>query len=475
MKHAASSPVFTALDFLTTELGLKGAVVEDVAADTASLKFITDLKAHRDTPNGNFFDEVVSTPKNKLWHDKYTMAKDLKPALKLLGVTPKGSKAEVAKQLFDSLDKTPSAPGVTQVQLAVLRTWYLKPFKGSDATRIGLDNEDFIFKMLPSYLQQASFDHCPKITRIEVTQLREVGLVESKKYPCLTCSTDHLCMLRVVWANEDPDYYEPAVCEAKTRATQGTVEAESSVMQAESLHEIYHVESQEDYHKYVRDPAHRVQNWHHIGSFGRRFSLFIVARKGGIMRLVLVDLTEEKREKYMAAMSLLWDTYLVPFERVDTIPDSMKTANLGFLATYENLQFVIGFRVGLRDLVRKEGVLPQAAHILDILVSIWNKTKGGTDQYSRAMEDLHGKWENFLSPTVRLTVRTLKTVFFQAKNAFCLLGVATSLVRGETTTYRAHLKKLSQVITLRTGLYCMDINIYIKLFTYQCTHMSIHL
>ena len=65
------------------------------------------------------------------------------------------------------------------------------------------------------------------------------------------------------------------------------------------------------------------------------------------------------------------------------------------------------------------------------------------------MEDLHGKWENFLPPTCRLTVRVLKTVFFQAKNAFCLLGVATSLVRGETLTYRAHLKKLSRVITLR--------------------------
>ena len=74
--------------------------------------------------------------------------------------------------------------------------------------------------------------------------MREVGLVESKKHPCLTCSTDHLCVLRVVWTNEDPDYYEPVVCKAKTRATACTVEAEVTVMEAESLHETYHVESQ---------------------------------------------------------------------------------------------------------------------------------------------------------------------------------------------------------------------------------------
>ena len=65
------------------------------------------------------------------------------------------------------------------------------------------------------------------------------------------------------------------------------------------------------------------------------------------------------------------------------------------------------------------------------------------------MEDLHGKWENFLRPTPRLTVRALKTVFFQAKNAFCLLKVASALLRGETKSYRRHLEKMKSVISLR--------------------------
>jgi hypothetical protein len=449
MKHAVGSASHTALEFLTAELGLSKAVVEDVTADAASLSLINELKMHRDTPNGTFFDEVVATPKHKLWHDKHALAKDLKPALKLLGVTPKGGKAAVAKLLIDNLNKTPSSPGVTQVQLAVLSSWHLKPFTGSDSTKIGIENEDFIFKMLPSHVSKASCVNCPKITSVEVSFLREVGLVESKAHPTLTCSADHLCMLKVVWSNGDPDYYEPAVCEAKTRAKDSTAEAETAAMEAESLHEMFHVETPGDYAKHVRDPGHRVQNWHHVGCFGRRFSLFIVARKNAIIRVALIDVSEAKREKYMDAMTVLWTTHMTPFETVETMPDSMKTADLGFLVTFEKLQFAIGYRIGLRNLARKEGVLPPAAHILDILVSIWNKTKGGTDQHSRAMEDLHGKWENFLPPTCRLTVRVLKAVFFQAKNAFCLLGVATSLVRGETLTCRAHLKKLSRVIILR--------------------------
>jgi hypothetical protein len=69
------------------------------------------------------------------------------------------------------------------------------------------------------------------------------------------------------------------------------------------------------------------------------------------------------------------------------------------------------------------------------------------------MEDLHGKWENSLSPTARITIRVIKTVFYQAKTSFCLLRIATALQRGEIPTYRAYLRKLSHVITLR-GFAC---------------------
>jgi hypothetical protein len=220
-------------------------------------------------------------------------------------------------------------------------------------------------------------------------------------------------------------------------------------MEKERISTMFHVQNQHDLEKYLRDPKHRVQVWHHIAIYGVRFCLYVVAKKGQIMRVALVDVAETARQKYMKAMTLLWTTYMQPFEKVATIPTEMRTADLGFVETFENLQFVIAYRAGLRSLVRREGVLPPAEHVLDIMIALWNKTKGGTDQYSRAMEDLHGKWENFLRPTPRLTVRAIKTCFFQAKNAFCLLNVASSLLRGETKSYRQHLANLNRVITLR--------------------------
>ena len=100
--------------------------------------------------------------------------------------------------------------------------------------------------------------------------------------------------------------------------------------------------------------------------------------------------------------------------------------------------------------MRQNGPIPQAAHILLTVVALWNKTKGGTDQYSRAMEDLKGKYENFLAPTQRMTIRVIKTVFYQAKIAYCILRAASTIQRGQISTYRKYLKLVApESMTLR--------------------------
>ena len=46
----------------------------------------------------------------------------------------------MAEQLINNLDNPTTSDGDTEVQLKVLATWYLKPFKGNMATRIGICN-----------------------------------------------------------------------------------------------------------------------------------------------------------------------------------------------------------------------------------------------------------------------------------------------------------------------------------------------
>jgi hypothetical protein len=122
-------------------------------------------------------------PKN--WYDNYTMDKTLKPALKLLGVSGHGNKPAIAKQLYSSLENHITAPSAQLVQAKVLATWYLKPFKGSDTTRIGIENEKPIFQILLSYLRlrQASLKECPLIQSVMISQLRDVGM--PTYYSCL--------------------------------------------------------------------------------------------------------------------------------------------------------------------------------------------------------------------------------------------------------------------------------------------------
>ena len=142
----------------------------------------------------------------------------------MLGVSGKGNKSALAQQLYNSLGNKFSLPSITSVQTKVLSSWYLKPFKGSEATRIGIDNEKPIFEMLPSYLHQVSFCDCPHIRSLKISHLRDVGLVESKWHQRLASSVDQLCMIDIEWENGDQPYNGPAVCELKTKATDKTIE-----------------------------------------------------------------------------------------------------------------------------------------------------------------------------------------------------------------------------------------------------------
>jgi hypothetical protein len=114
---------------------------------------------------------------------------------------------------------------------------------------------------------------------------------------------------------------------------------------------MYHVQTEDDLALYVRDPKHRVQTWHHVAVFWVQFCLYIVASQGKIMRVCLIEVTEQKRLKYVQCMSMLWDTCMKPFERVATLPIEMRSGDLGYVEIFENLQFTIAYRAGLRSLV----------------------------------------------------------------------------------------------------------------------------
>ena len=239
-----------------------------------------------------------------------------------------------------------------------------------------------------------------------------------------------------------------ALLELKTKATATTVTKEKELLASNNLLPWVHVVDADGLKQSVRDPGHRVQCMHHMSTYNSRFCLYVVAEAGRVLRCVLIESTAVKRQLYRDALAALWNEYMSPFDSVKTIPAGINESNLGFVETVYNMQFHIAYRKGLRELVRKEGCLPPARHILTFFQALWNPLKGGTDQYSRAMEETHGRWENYLQPTQRLTVRTLKAPLVNAFHAYRLCRSVTALITGQTKSYKQHLRRLNKVISL---------------------------
>ena len=152
----------------------------------------------------------------------------------------------------------------------------------------------------------------------------------------------------------------PAVCELKTRTKDANIEAELTYVCENNLNRFHHVTTLDEFHPRVEEPENRVQLMHHLGARGRRFGLHVVARPGTIMRVVLLEISEEQRAAYMAAITALWENYMTPFEEVATIPAAFRNYDLGHIDTFRNLQFAVAFRNGLRETIREGGPLPDS-------------------------------------------------------------------------------------------------------------------
>jgi hypothetical protein len=88
----------------------------------------------------------------------------------------------------------------------------------------------------------------------------------------------------------------PAVCELKTRTKDANIEAELTYVCENNLNRFHHVTTLDEFHPRVEEPENRVQLMHHLGARGRRFGLHVVARPGTIMRVVLLEISDDQRE-----------------------------------------------------------------------------------------------------------------------------------------------------------------------------------
>ena len=98
------------------------------------------------------------------------------------------------------------------------------------------------------------------------------------------------------------------------------------------------------------------------------------------------------------------------------------------------------------------GLQPSPKYILPTIIVDHNMYKGGADQKTREHSNISGMWENYLTPTQRLVVHTLKYTFDQPFHLYRHAKIYEDVQRGKITSYRQVRNMLCKVISHKSFL-----------------------
>jgi hypothetical protein len=112
----------------------------------------------------------------------------------------------------------------------------------------------------------------------------------------------------------------------------------------------------------------------------------------------------------------------------------------------------IALRKGWREMRAIHGLQPSPKYILPTIIVDHNMYKGGADQKTREHSNISGIWENYLTPTQRLVVHTLKHTFGQPFHLYRHAKIYEDVQRGKITSYRQVRNLLCKVISHKSFL-----------------------
>ena len=365
------------------------------------------------------------------------------------------SKADLGNLLGKNLNKTQPNEDETDkdIALSVLNRWFMAPIKG-DATkglREGLDNEAEVLRLLKEYFVGA--DQPDGEDRLRIVKILHVGLLESHTYERVGTSVDAIVLLQVVKHNGlvyDTLEYEMACVEIKTKTSAKTIgEQESKLLAKEVLnYKVVNVntriEAALEFQNYVDVPDHRCQTLHHAATLGVRKTIYVVAAWKRILRVAVLDFEEEVRVTHMKVMRGIWSEYLWMYEDPTMMPETFKNANLGYIGTFEDLQFAVALSNGMRALIKQEGCIRTAKDIVPLSIACWNHLKGGVDVTSRYLKDCQAEMEGYCSPTQRIFLKIIKMYLLNAYRLYCATMTFEDLADGHITSWKQLRKQMNR-------------------------------
>jgi hypothetical protein len=444
----------TNADVLARVLKMRVSERPDPENDVAMTAFLHHLRS------GNVVQQA-------LWFNGEYLAKKitillLKRALQYMRVPLGGvtSKADLGQLLTVNLNKTqPSEDDEEKdVALSILNRWFMAPIKGeaTKGLREGLENEAEVIRLMKEFFVGA--EQIDGADRIRILKVLHVGLLESNAHERVGTSVDAVVLLQIVKHNGtvyDALHYEVACVEIKTKTSETTIgEQERKLLSNEVLaYKVINVntnpESSSEFQKYVDISDHRVQTLHHAATLGVRKTIYIVAAWKRIMRVVVLDFDDEVRETHMKVMRGVWTEYLWMYEDPTMMPDAFKTASLGFIANFEDLQFAAALTNGMRAFIKQEGCLRTAKDIVPLNIACWNHLKGGVDVTSRYLKDCQAEMEGYCSPTQRIYLKIIKMYLLNAYRLHCATKTFEDLADGHIISWKQLRKQMNRTNTFQ--------------------------
>ncbi len=280
-----------------------------------------------------------------------------------------------------------------------------------------MENEAEVLCLLKEYFVGA--DQPVGEDRIRIVKVMHVGLLESNAYERVGTSVDAIVLLEVVRSTMElctilsSTKWLVLRLKHKTKTSATTIaEQERKLLASEVLS--YKVvsfntsaESSMEFLNYVDVPDHRCQTLHHAATLGVRKTIYIVAAWKRIIRVAVLDF-DDVRETHMKVIRGVWTEYLWMYEDPTMMSDMFKHANLGFIGTFEDLQFAVALSNGMQAFIKQEGCVRAAKDIVPLSIASWNHLKGGVDVTSRYLKDCQAEMEGYCSPTKRIFLRITK-------------------------------------------------------------------
>jgi hypothetical protein len=222
-----------------------------------------------------------------------------------------------------SYDVSPS------VEVLLLKTWFMAPFKGTDATVAGTLNERNIFKKLPRFFEQKS------LYRIE--EMKEYGLLRSKGKFYAAFSPDGILVAR--FAGEEPFL---ALLEMKSRCTKTTETKEIALASNLGRFQVINL-SQECtggvFKHLIAEASHRAQLLHGMACGGLMNAFYVVASLTNIIRVVHIIVDKEDLDLYMAVLEGIHETANLRWVIGGKVPEFTE-AELGYAVDLHTVRLI---------------------------------------------------------------------------------------------------------------------------------------